>query len=88
VATNTEEQVISKTVCFQNLLPLLENNFSSVQSFWKIKKETYLIEEIFEEDIWEYDMVVPFIPQKRYKIKVRIKNIIKALPIIVEPEEF
>ncbi len=54
------------------------------------KNETVNIEtsikEIISEDLYEYDVIVPLVPKRKYKVKLNIRSIKKAKPTIVGPE--
>ncbi|MCK4245078.1 MAG: hypothetical protein KAX20_05580 [Candidatus Omnitrophica bacterium] len=76
-------------------LSLLEIDLSSVWPRYEIKNETSLIEEIVdisEEDIvtemLEHDFIVRMPPRKRYTVEMKVENIRRGEPRIVEPEEF
>jgi hypothetical protein len=77
------------TIFYLTLSGLLEIDSSSVQPHFEMKSETSEIKEISEkfipEDI-ECDIVVRMPPIKRRRIKVKVKNVRKATPNIVEPE--
>ncbi|OFV68087.1 MAG: hypothetical protein SCAL_000727 [Candidatus Syntrophoarchaeum caldarius] len=70
---------------------LLENDWSSVWPRFGIKNETSLIEERFEkripEDMLEFDIIVRMPPMKEWVARLKVRNVEKAMPHIVEPEE-
>jgi len=71
------------------LRPLFEIDPSSVwASPLEVKNETFssaeTIEEMFQDEIIEYDIFVRVPPKQRYKIKLNIKNIRKGMPTKVE----
>jgi hypothetical protein len=44
------------------------------------------IKDIIPDELYEYDIIVPLIPKKRYNIKLEIKSRKKANPTIVDPD--
>jgi hypothetical protein len=76
---------------YQNL-PLVPQVDTSSLKFprFKPENETYLTEELSEEEIIgkmiEYDPIVRMSPLKEYTVRVRIESINKATPRVVEPE--
>ena len=64
---------------------------TSVQPYMNLKNETSSMEERFKETIpeemLEHDEIVRSPPRKRYALNIRIKEIRKAAPRIVEPDE-
>jgi hypothetical protein len=77
---------------YRSLLPGLEVDLSSIQSYFEIKNETSLIEKPSEiaisEDMLEFDIVIRMPPKKEWSVRLRVESIEKAKPHIVEPEGF
>jgi len=44
------------------------------------------IMDIIPDELFEYDIVIPLIPKKRYNIKLEIKGRRKAKPTIVDSD--
>ena len=82
----------SKTIFHhQNPSSLPEIDPSSVQPYMSLKNETSSMEERFKEaiseEMLEHDEMVRIPPRKRYALNIRVKEIRKAAPRIIEPDE-
>lgn len=82
----------SKTIFHhQNPSSLPEIDPSSVQPYMSLKNETSSMEERFKEaipeEMLEPDEIVRIPPRNRYALNIRVKEIRKAAPRIVEPDE-
>lgn len=81
-----------KDIFYQNLLPLLEIDLSSVRPCFEIKSEMSMMElkEVSEERIVarmiKHDFIVQMPPIREYTLRVRVKSIKKATPHIIESE--
>lgn len=77
---------------YHSLSSMLETDSSSTQPRFEIKNEASLIEEILgtavPEDMLEFDIVVRMPPKKEWSARLRVKNVEKAAPHIIEPEDF
>lgn len=51
-------------------------------SLYKIRAEEFI------EDMFEFDITVRIPPKKEWAAQVKVKSLGKAIPHIVEPEEF
>lgn len=91
LSTLIREKRFRKPSLYHNLIFLLENDWSSVWPRFGIKNETSLIEERFEkripEDMLEFDIIVRMPPMKEWVARLKVRNVEKAMPHIVEPEE-
>lgn len=77
---------------YQNLPLASQVDTSSLKSsLFMPENETYLTEELSEEEIIgkmiEYDPIVRMTPLREYTVRVKIKRVDKAIPRVVEPEE-
>lgn len=77
---------------YRSLLPSFEIDLSSVYSQFEPKIETYVTELLPEQNIvsgmLKQDFIVKMHPVKEYTVWVKVKSVEKAIPRIVEPEEF
>jgi len=77
---------------FFNLTSIFETDLSSIWPHFEIKNETTLLKETlaeeFIEDMFEFDITVRIPPKKEWAAQVKVKSLGKAIPHIVEPEEF
>ncbi len=84
-------KIFLKKKFYPSLVPLLKIDWSSVCPIFEIKSETFasdvMREDVFYEEILEYDVVVCMPPKKRYTVEINIQTIRKGEPKIIEPEE-
>ena len=52
-----------------------------------IEERRVAIEEAISEEMLEHDEIVRIPPRKRYALNIQVKEIRKAAPRIVEPDE-
>lgn len=81
-----------KPLFYISLRSLFEIDSSSVYPRFTPINKTSLIKEPYKEtpseEILEYDIFVRMTPIKKYTIRIKVKNVKKATPRIVEPEGF
>jgi len=91
VIANLIRQDIRRPPYF-SLGSILETDISSIWPRFEMKSETALLKETFAEksieDLLEFDIIVRMSPIKEWSAQVKVKSIEKAMPCIVEPEEF
>lgn len=80
------------TLLYQSLTSMFQVDVSSIYPHFKPRSETSLIEEFYgeisREETLEHDIIVRLAPIREYTVRVKIKDVEKATPRIVEPEGF
>jgi len=75
---------------FQNLLPLIEADLSTVYPLIKSTNETWKLgastAELVPVEMLESDIVVRMRPKKAYAVSLQVKGIKKGMPKIVDPQ--
>ena len=90
-----------KTILYQNIQDLLDFDLSSINPYFRIKNEASSIQEnvektvslqLSEEEIVMemvgHDIITGLPPKRRYKVELKVMNIRRGKPKIVDPEEF
>lgn len=76
----------------QNLISLIEADWSSVLPHFDISNDTRLVKEVTSAILTqiplEYDVFVRMPPAREYSLRVRVQCIQKAVPRVVEPEGY
>ena len=90
-----------KTILYPNIQDLLDIDLSSINPYFRIKNEASSIQEnvektvslqLSEEEIVmemvDHDIITGLPPKRRYKVELKVMNIRRGKPKIVNPEEF
>ena len=90
-----------KAPAYYNISSLFQIDTSSTKKIiFETKKETFKIslmtdkdkdlfsEEVITIDIVENDFIVKMPPKNRYKVRVRVKEVKRGEPRVVQPGEF
>lgn len=90
-----------KTILYPNIQDLLDIDLSSINPYFRIKNEASSIQEnvektvslqLSEEEIVmemvDHDIITGLPPKRRYKVELKVMNIRRGKPKIVDPEEF
>lgn len=84
-------KMLSKIKDYSSLISFLEIDRSTVYPIFKSKSETFasgiMLEDMFNEEIVEHDVVICMPPKKRYTVEINIQAIRKGEPKVIEPEE-
>jgi hypothetical protein len=90
-----------KAILYPNIQVLLDIDLSSINPYFRIKNEASSIQEnvektvslqLSEEEIVmemvDHDIITGLLPKRRYKVELKVMNIRRGKPKIVDPEEF
>ena len=90
-----------KAILYPNIQVLLDIDLSSINPYFRIKNEASSIQEnvektvslqLSEEEIVmemvNHDIITGLLPKRRYKVELKVMNIRRGKPKIVDPEEF
>jgi len=97
---STELREILDWLCFsiirqdfyylRGVMPLFEIDISSVYPHLELTSETYVTEDLTEEEIaykmLDHDFIIKMPPKKEYTIRVKVRSIEKATPRIIKPD--
>jgi len=88
-------------IIYPNIQNLLEIDLSSIHPHFRIKNETSSIHEMVEKtvslqlseeeivmEMVDHDIITGLPPKRRYKVELRVRNIRRGKPKIVNPEDF
>nr|QNO51790.1 hypothetical protein PFGANNDM_00025 [Methanosarcinales archaeon ANME-1 ERB6] len=90
-----------KAILYPNIQVLLDIDLSSINPYFRIKNEAssiqenvektvslQLSEEVIVMEMVDHDIITGLPPKRRYKVELKVMNIRRGKPKIVDPEEF